>query len=73
MSDFDIYQWKENMLKEEADVPYKLDPKLIVAIHKYLSAKLDKVAEKEGDRMSYFSQEYPIASSFYYDLEKNLK
>ena len=68
---FDVSKWKKDILLKEIENT-ELDPKLIFAIHKYLTKKLDNKAIESGDRMSYFSAEYPLATSFYNDLVKNL-
>jgi hypothetical protein len=39
-------------------------------VHKFLKGKLDKKAVEAGDRMSYFSAEFPLASTFAKDVKK---
>jgi hypothetical protein len=72
---FDVHKWvKDTLIKEiEAEGEINLDINTVKKIHSYLSKKLDAIAEENGDRMSYFSSEYPIASSLYFDLKQNLK
>jgi hypothetical protein len=41
-------------------------------IHKFLKEKLDKVAVESGDRMSHFSAEYPLATTFAKDVKRML-
>ena len=48
-------------------------PNELYAIHKYLKERLDKKAVEDGDRMSYFSAEYPLASTFAKDIERVLQ
>jgi hypothetical protein len=42
-------------------------------VHKFLKEKLDKKAVEAGDRMSYFSAEFPLASTFAKDVKEVLQ
>ena len=56
-----------------SDLTEEASPNELYAIHKYLKERLDKKAVEDGDRMSYFSAEYPLASAFAKDIERVLQ
>ena len=56
-----------------SDLTEEASPNELYAIHKYLKERLDKKAVEDGDRMSYFSAEYPLASTFAKDIERVLQ
>jgi hypothetical protein len=72
---FDVRKWvKDTLIKEiEAEGEINLDINTVKKMHSFLSKTLDKIAIEKGDRMSYFSAEYPTPLSLYYDLKQNLK
>ena len=76
MSDFNISSWKKNQyldqagLLSEATLP---NPSLFYKMWEIISKDLDKQAVASGDRMSYFSAEFPTASSFEMYMRKQLQ
>ena len=76
MSDFNISSWKKNQyldqagLLSEATLP---NPSLFYKMWEIISKDLDKQAVASGDRMSYFSAEFPTASSFEMYMRRQLQ
>ena len=76
MSDFNISSWKKNQyldqagLLSEATLP---NPSLFYKMWEIISKDLDKQAVASGDRMSYFSAEFPTAASFEMYMRKQLQ
>ena len=76
MSQFDANKWLKNQyLKEaglltEADMP---SPDFFYKMHKILKNFLDEKAIKAGDRMSYFSAEWPLSSAFESYMRRQLE
>ena len=76
MSDFNISSWKKNQyldqagLLSEATLP---TPSLFYKMWEIISKDLDKQAVASGDRMSYFSAEFPTASSFERYMRRQLE
>lgn len=70
---FSIKEWfREKYIREgqENEIP---SPQFFFKLHKHLSQILDKEAQNSGDRMSYFSAKYPLASNFYHEMKKVLE
>jgi hypothetical protein len=76
MSDFNISSWKKNQyldqagLLSEATLPM---PSFFYKMWEIISKDLDKQAVASGDRMSYFSAEFPTASSFERYMRRQLE
>ena len=76
MSQFDANKWLKNQyLKEaglltEADMP---SPDFFYKMHKILKDFLDEKAVKAGDRMSYFSAEWPLSTAFESYMRRQLE
>lgn len=77
MDNFDVSKWNksrylnESQNKEEAlPIP---SPKVFYLIHEYLQKVLDDQAVNQGDRMSYFSAEFPTPTSFQRAMEVEMQ
>lgn len=78
MSQFDTNKWfkkqylKEAGIVEEEKLPMP-SPAVFYAIHEILKNFLDEKAIEAGDRMSYFSAEFPLSSYFESYMRKQLE
>jgi len=76
MDNFDTSKWlKDQYLEEaglltEANIP---SPNFFYAMHKILKNFLDEKAVEAGDRMSYFSAEWPLSTAFESYMRKQLE
>lgn len=69
---FNVNKWNKSRYLHEESINEELanlDPKLAFAIYQLIKKPLDKRAEDVGDNMSYFSEMFPTATSFYYELD----
>ncbi len=76
MSNFDTTKWLKNHYLEEAGLLTEAgmpSPNFFYAIHKILKDSLDEKAIKAGDRMSYFSAEFPLSTAFESYMRKQLE
>lgn len=78
MSEFNVHKWFKNQYLKEAGIfeeekfPMP-SPSVFFAIHKILADLLDEKAVAAGDRMSYFSAEFPLSSYFESYMRKQLE
>ena len=78
MSEFNVHKWFKNQYLKEAGIleEEKLpmpSPAVFYAIHEVLKNFLDEKAVEAGDRMSYFSAEFPLSSYFENYMRKQLE
>ena len=76
MSDFNISSWKKNQYLDEAGLLSEATlpmPNFFYKMWEIISKNLDAQAVASGDRMSYFSAEFPTASSFEMYMRKQLQ
>jgi hypothetical protein len=76
MDNFDTSKWLKNQYLEEAGLLTEAgmpSPNFFYAMHKILANFLDEKAIKAGDRMSYFSAEFPLSTAFESYMRKQLE
>jgi len=76
MSDFNISSWKKNQYLDQAGLLSEVTlpmPSFFYKMWEIISKDLDKQAVASGDRMSYFSAEFPTASSFERYMRRQLE
>jgi len=76
MSQFDTSKWLKNRYLEEAGLLTEAgmpSPDFFYKMHKILKDFLDEKAIKAGDRMSYFSAEFPLSSAFESYMRRQLE
>ena len=76
MSQFDTSKWLKNRYLEEAGLLTEAEmpsPDFFYKMHKILKDFLDEKAIKAGDRMSYFSAEFPLSNAFESYMRKQLE
>jgi len=76
MDNFDTSKWLKNQYLEEAGLLTEAgmpSPNFFYAMHKILADFLDEKAIKAGDRMSYFSSEFPLSTAFESYMKKQLE
>ena len=76
MDNFDTSKWLKNQYLEEAGLLTEANmpsPDFFYKMHKILADFLDEKAIKAGDRMSYFSAEWPLSTAFENYMRKQLE
>ena len=76
MDNFDTSKWLKDQYLEEAGLLTEAgmpSPNFFYAMHKILADFLDEKAIKAGDRMSYFSSEFPLSTAFESYMKKQLE
>lgn len=71
---FNVSQWnKKRYLNEEVvkEGVSNFTPKLAFTLYEAIKKPLDELAEKHGNNMSFFSEMFPTATSFYHELDGN--
>ena len=76
MDNFDTSKWLKDQYLEEAGLLTEADmpsPDFFYKMHKILKDFLDEKAVKAGDRMSYFSAEWPLSTAFESYMRRQLE
>lgn len=76
MDNFDTSKWLKDQYLEEAGLLTEAgmpSPDFFYKMHKILKDFLDEKAVKAGDRMSYFSAEWPLSTAFESYMRKQLE
>ena len=76
MDNFDTSKWLKDQYLEEAGLLTEAgmpSPDFFYKMHKILKDFLDEKAVKAGDRMSYFSAEWPLSTAFESYMRRQLE